>query len=132
MLKMTNEQRLLVTSLRRDGKGYGTIAKEVGLSINTVKSFCQRQKANEVQTETESVCLNCGRELVQTPGRKAKKFCCDECRTAWWNSHLDLVQRKAVYEYTCPTCGKKFSVYGDAKRKYCSHGCYIKDRFGDG
>ena len=128
---MTNEQKLLVTSLRRDGKGYGTIAKEMGLSINTVKSFCKRQKTITVETETKSECLNCGKELMQIPGRKARKFCCDECRMLWWNSHLELVQRKAVYEYICPTCGKKFSVYGDAKRKYCSHACYIKDRFGN-
>ena len=35
----------------------------------------------------------------------------------------------ATYKYTCPYCGKKFTPYGNKKRKYCSHNCYIKDRF---
>ena len=34
----------------------------------------------------------------------------------------------------CPHCGKEFHIYGDRRRKYCSHECYIADRFkgGDG
>ena len=50
--------------------------------------------------------------------------------TRWWNSHLDLVKRKAIYHFTCPTCGREFTAYGNAHRKYCSHSCYIEDRFG--
>ncbi|RXM53885.1 RNA polymerase subunit sigma-70, partial [Clostridium tetani] len=26
-------------------------------------------------------------------------------------------------------CGKEFSAYGNKNRKYCSHNCYIRDRF---
>ena len=32
----------------------------------------------------------------------------------------------------CPVCKKTFTVYGNANRKYCSHECYIEDRFGGG
>ena len=34
----------------------------------------------------------------------------------------------------CARCGKPFTAYGNAGRKYCSHSCYIADRFkgGDG
>ena len=32
----------------------------------------------------------------------------------------------------CPICGKTFMSHKNAKRKYCSHECYIKDRFGGG
>lgn len=32
----------------------------------------------------------------------------------------------------CPVCKKPFTVYGNANRKYCSHECYIEDRFGGG
>ena len=35
------------------------------------------------------------------------------------------MKRKAVYTYTCPACGKKFTVYGNSHRKFCSHACYI-------
>ena len=48
----------------------------------------------------------------------------------WWNSHLHLVKRKAMYDFVCPTCGKSFSAYGNRNRKYCSHECYIEARFG--
>jgi len=65
-------------------------------------------------------------------GRKHKRFCSDLCRNRWWNSHLDLVKRKAHYEYVCPACKTAFSVYGNANRKYCSHACYIRARFGKG
>jgi len=67
---------------------------------------------------------------MQTEGRKEKKFCSDRCRNKWWNSHLSEVKRKAMYEYTCPNCKKTFMAYGNRNRKYCSHECYINDRFG--
>lgn len=47
-----------------------------------------------------------------------------------YNSNLDKVNRKANYEFICPHCKKLFSAYGNKKRKYCSHACYIEDRFG--
>jgi hypothetical protein len=34
-----------------------------------------------------------------------------------------------LYHFTCIACGKRFSAYGKADRKYCSHECYINDRF---
>lgn len=63
-----------------------------------------------------------------------EKFCSDNCRTAWWNAHPEKVNRRAVYHFTCAHCGKPFTAYGNAKRKYCSHACYIADRYkgGDG
>ena len=35
---MTDNQKEMVLALRRNGMGYGTIAGEVGISVNTVKS----------------------------------------------------------------------------------------------
>ena len=43
---------------------------------------------------------------------------------------MTMVKRKAIYEYTCPTCGSAFTAYGNSHRKYCCHECYIADRFG--
>jgi len=82
------------------------------------------------EADTEKTCLNCGKPVMQTPGRKEKKFCCDHCRNVWWNSHLSLVKRRAMYEFVCPGCGKTFYAYGNRNRKYCSHECYVQDRFG--
>lgn len=127
---MTTEQKQQIIYLRRDGVGYGHIAKEVGISINTVKSFCRR---NGMASKPDgSVCENCGKPIAQNPGRKRKRFCSSACRNAWWNSHLYLVKHKANYVITCQNCGKTFTVYGDSKRKYCSHACYIAHRFGGG
>lgn len=77
-------------------------------------------------------CPCCGVKVAQNPGRKAKRFCSDKCRNKWWNSRLDQVERKAHYEFVCAYCKKPFTAYGNAGRKYCSHECYIKDRFGGG
>ena len=125
---MTEEQKLKLILLRRNGDGYGQIATALGISINTVKSFCRRHGlAAEVKG---SVCEQCGKAVFQNPGRKRKRFCCDACRNRWWNSHLELVKRKAMYTFTCPGCGKEFSIYGNSHRKFCCHECYIAYRFG--
>ena len=121
---MTDEQKLMIETYRRKGVGYKQIAKELEMSPNSVKSYCRRNKlGNEdlKKDDGEFSCEQCGKIIQQIKGRKRKCFCSDKCRNQWWNSHLDQVNRKAVYEYECPVCGKAFSVYGNAKRKYCSH-----------
>lgn len=121
-------QKQQIIALRRAGAGYGRIAMQLQISINTVKSFCRR---HSLAARTDgAVCEQCGKPVVQNPGRKRKRFCCDGCRNKWWNTHLELVKRKTVYTFTCPNCGKKFSVYGNSHRKFCSHACYISYRFG--
>ena len=128
---MTEEQKNDIRKLREDGFGYKLIAKELGISSNSVKSFCRRNELFESKDQTLSaLCEQCGKELVNIPKKKKKRFCSDTCRQAWWNSHLNLVKRKAVYAYICPVCQREFSVYGNAKRKYCSHQCYVAGRFG--
>lgn len=140
---MTNEQKSKITRLRTDGYGYMKIAQMLGVSENTVKSYCRRN--NLIGRATEALpraqvsskdgihlCLSCGVSVKQNQGRKAKKFCSDKCRMKWWNNNLDKVKRKAIYEYICPHCGKPFTVYGNSHRKYCCHECYVADRFGGG
>jgi hypothetical protein len=51
---------------------------------------------------------------------------------AWWNSHRDKVNHRIVRKLECPCCHETFIVYGNGQRKYCSHTCYVKDRFGGG
>ena len=128
---MTDDEKKQITILRRDGMGYGKIAQKTGVSVNTVKSFCRRNNLT-VSTGEKSVCECCGKQIEQTPGQKRKRFCSDSCRNKWWNGHLDLVKRKAVYTFTCPNCGKVFKAYGNSQRKFCCHACYIEYRFGGG
>ena len=137
---MTDIQRAQVIKLRTAGNSYGSIARTVGISLNTVKSFCRRNNITEnadapvpvILTGEITLCENCGLEIRQIAKRKKKRFCCDKCRNEWWNKNLDKVQRKTVYGFKCSHCGKAFSIYGDSRRKYCSHECYIADRFGGG
>lgn len=134
---MTDTQRKQIRNLRAAGLGYKKIAEQMELSENTVKTFCRRNGlggaiALQGECMDKHLCLCCGVEVMQNPGRKAKKFCSDKCRNKWWNAHLDKVNRKAMYEYECPHCKKDFTAYGNANRKYCSHECYIADRFGGG
>lgn len=136
---MTNEQRAAIAEYRRNGYGYKKISRLTGVCESTVKTFCRRNSldgnAGEISNDekaetTEKACLCCGKPVTQHYGRKEKKFCSDVCRNKWWNSHLHLVKRKAMYDFVCPTCGKHFYAYGNRNRKYCSHECYIEDRFG--
>lgn len=133
---MDDRQRQQIRELREEGYGYRRIAQELGISENTIKTYCRRHglggvAKNQVSTDgKEKYCLNCRKVLEQMPGRKPKKFCSDRCRMRWWNSHLDQVKRKANYSFVCPVCKKQFTVYGNANRKYCSHARYIKARFG--
>ncbi len=125
---MTNEQKEQILNYKGQGMGYKKISQLMGMSENTIKSFCKRSR----QEVTGGICPSCGRAIETLPGRKAKKFCSDKCRMRWWNANLDRVQRKANYDFVCACCKKPFTAYGNAHRKYCSRGCYIEDRFGGG
>lgn len=133
---MTDEQKRRIAILREQGIGYSKIAQVLSMSENTVKTYCRRNglAGNRSEKKRDDIvfCKCCGIPVEQTSGRKKKMFCSDHCRNKWWNSHLDQVNRKAVYEYTCAYCKKPFMAYGNSKRKYCCHKCFVEDRFGGG
>ena len=120
-----------ILRMRQAGISYGKIADVLAVSINTVKSYCRRNniKPLDKPTVAQGICLNCGKTIIQHAKVKKRKFCCLECKTLWWNSHPEEVNRKANYELYCNSCGKKFISYGNKNRKYCSHECYINARF---
>ena len=134
---MDGFQKEQIKNLRGQGLSYAEIARQVNVSRDAVISFCRRNGLQEikkpisvVENDTADVCRECRKPLVQVDGMKRRVFCSKECRTKWWKEHPDRLNRKAVYQFTCPHCGKPFSAYGNSKRKYCSHVCYISDRFG--
>ena len=135
---MTDLQKEQIISLREQGYGYATVAGAVGLKKDTVVAFCRKHGLTGTKAENDRIaldadfCPQCGTLLKQTPGRKRVKFCSDKCRIAWWNSHPEKVNRKATYSFTCAHCGVPFTAYGNSTRKYCSHSCYIADRFKGG
>lgn len=132
---MDGLQKEQIRRLRLDGLSYGEISKRVDVSRDAVISFCRRNGLQKIKKNTEIIpsadgCRECGKHLVQIEGMKRRVFCSKECRVKWWKEHPEQLNRKAVYQFTCPHCGKPFSAYGNSKRKYCSHSCYIADRFG--
>ncbi|MCP1638570.1 DNA invertase Pin-like site-specific DNA recombinase [Streptococcus gallinaceus] len=90
--------------------------------------YCTKKVKWEVKVERKEIayCESCKKEMQQNPRGKLKRFCCAKCRNKWWNKNLDKVNRKAYYEYICKNCQKEFVVYGNSKRKFCSHECYQK------
>lgn len=130
---MTNLQKEKIRQLRGDGFSYSKIATTLGISENTVKSFCRRNDLSGVgrvkATQADGVfCCQCGMQLTHTVGAKQKRFCSDNCRMSWWNTHPEAVSRKAIYSFTCLHCGDVFKSYGNKERKYCSSACYGKSK----
>ena len=126
---MTNMQKQRIEYLRGKAESYTAIADTLGVSENTIKSYCRRNGlgAGYIEKQTMAnegeICAHCGKPLMHRPGSKKKRFCSDQCRMAWWARHPEAVKRKAVYHFVCPVCGAEFEAYGNAKRKYCSRAC---------
>lgn len=133
--QVNQEQKEHITVLRSKGISFGRIAKELGLSINTVKSFCRRNQsggivvAQPVQEISDPIlCRQCGKRLNQLPGHRPRKFCSEVCKRSWWAIHPEQSQKKAWHNADCNYCGKGFLYYGNRTRKYCSLICYREHR----
>lgn len=125
---MTELQKRQIKTLRTGGKGCSEIAKLVGLSVASVKMYCSRYGIKAPEKKQVTHCLNCGTALTLSEKGRKRLFCSDRCRVTYWRKNEAAA---ALHERTCAGCGKKFLTY-DVKRKYCSHECYIRDRFGKG
>lgn len=140
---MTDLQAAQIRELRVQGAGYRSIASVVGLSRDIVRNYCKSHGLDGYATaltvnmkermHNGYACQFCGKELQQPLTGRKRKFCSEKCRRDWWKVHSDQIQRKptAYYESTCVYCGKLFTAYGNNSRKYCSHACYVSDRFGE-
>ena len=124
---MTKEQKTLILYYREQHMTYRQIGEKLGLSPDTVKTFCRRNTPREDRTEASasSQCRNCGAPVHPVPGRRERLFCSPACRTAYWRKH-NLLGKDPRY---CAGCGALLTG-GSASRKYCSHACYIRHRFG--
>ena len=134
---MTDEQKKSIAKLRSTVISYAKIGKTLGISGDTVKSYCRRNPItlmgnSPAADTTPFFCRECGSPLTQEEKQKPRMFCSRACREKWWHSHPEKLNKKAVYDFKCAGCGKLFSSYGNSHRKYCSHGCYINARFKGG
>lgn len=129
---MTETDRNKILILREQHKSYKTISDELGVPINTVKSYISRKmrklKASEAEQNGFSEykkCKQCGILMHQTEHCKGKKFCSDRCRIIWWNANRDLALRASAHQQICTVCGSTFFTYHG---QYCSRACYGKAR----
>lgn len=126
---MKNQQKQAAERLREENHTYKEIAAVLGLSESCIKSYFRKRKApgTDPDQRPESAgtgfCEECGAPVEYIPHHKKKRFCSYECRMKWWKEHPEAGHRKAFYTYTCACCGKKFTAYGNANRKYCSVAC---------
>lgn len=139
---MTTEQKQQIYELRLQGLGYKAIGALLGLSRDSVRGYCKRNGLDgyvevvelnaQISKKNNVLCSQCGVSIQQKIKGRQRKFCSDECRRKWWNDNPERRTKRetAFYNFECEYCGKKFTAYGNAKRKYCSHRCYIIDRFG--
>lgn len=78
---------------------YSQISQKLGISESTIKTYCRRHGLGSTEVKVTpgkaKNCICCGIPVMQTSGRKEKKFCSDKCRMQWWNSNLEKVSRKA-------------------------------------
>jgi len=121
---MTDNQKSLIDKMRIDGCSYVNIAKIIGVSENTVKSYCRRQKMTGCKEET-ACCAECGKPIDKSK-RGNRRFCSDACRTKWWNEHPKV---EMLYKANCACCGQEILMRRQSERKYCSHRCYITARY---
>jgi endogenous inhibitor of DNA gyrase (YacG/DUF329 family) len=76
----------------------------------------------------DRMCRQCGVTLIQPLKTKTRIFCGAKCGSAWRYRHRNDQAGKNT-AIICARCGKSFFAYGSNHRKYCSHPCYMKDRF---
>jgi endogenous inhibitor of DNA gyrase (YacG/DUF329 family) len=138
---MTDYEKEKIRELRLKGIGYKGIAALLGLSRDSIRSFCKRNNLDgascvvslniEEKIKKNLLCVCCEKPIKQKYQGRNRRFCSEECRRKWWRENQSERNKSedATYKYTCLHCGKEFTVYGNKKRKYCSHNCYIKDRF---
>lgn len=141
---MTTDQKKEVQKMREEGQSYKQIALALGISKNTIKSFCRRNgfttcknstfinNLSKGEKEIYAECKNCGKPLKHGTKGQPPKFCSEECRRNWWKNNENQLVKKAYYTIICAGCGKMFISYGNKSRKYCSHACYINGRFRKG
>ena len=115
-----------VLELKNKSYSYKAISEKLGIPISTAKTYLRRENIS-----INFKCKFCGADLVNVQGKKAKKFCNDKCRMAWWYQHQNMMNKKSTYEVVCKCCKKKFTFYGYKNRKYCSRECYLRDKYGE-
>ena len=122
---MTQSDKNKIMLLKKRGMTYNEISAVTGINANSIASFLRRSKMPKTET-TEGICKFCAKEI----SGRGRIFCSSVCKNAWWNLHRNEKSGSASHTSVCLACGKEMSVYGNPNKKFCSHDCYIRHRFG--
>ena len=85
---LTDNQKEQIADLRRSGLIYNKIASKMSLTQGQVRSYCLSRASRQETNGNKEFCKTCGKVLVHTPGYRKKIFCCDGCRSDWWNRSI--------------------------------------------
>ena len=121
MNPLTAEQKSRIHELKREGIGYKNIAKQLCLSVSTVKSFLLRHPIDSV-----SYCRCCGVQIEQKDKRK-RLFCSKKCKDKYWSIKV-IKSPEYLKEFSCLECGRSFFDHPSRIRKYCSRLCFQKSK----
>ena len=132
---VTNEQRMIVSALRAQGMGYGAIARKVGISENTVKSFCRRNAQKEDKPVTgagEHRCCAVGRRSPSKLAGKKRSSALTSAETSGGMPISIKLTAGRSGRSSVQTAAGPFRFTGAPRESTASHACYIQHRFGGG
>ena len=127
---LSQEQKESIRNHVATGRGYREIADVEYLSRNSVKEYidellamkwCPKDDSDLEFIDTQQ-CGWCGKIGNHNKTGRPKRFCCDNCRRAYNKLYHSSIKQRCVY------CGKNFEAQNN-KQRFCSHDCYIKNRF---
>ena len=140
--------------MAKDGSGRGGARPGAGRKPKALTEKISEGKTAEVlmePTELEGVDVPPVKDFLKSPQKSGRELVAEEVFNetyAWLKARgcEKLVTVQMVEQYAMSVsrwiqceeivsstgCGKPFTVYGNSKRKYCSHECYIRNRFKGG
>ena len=112
---MTHDEKKQIAALRGRGVSYTDIASQLGLSRDTVKSYCRRNSivVSEQTASSETDCCEfCGKHLSQTQGKKKKRFCSRECCLNCGIATRTVCQKRLCMSSSVPAAVRTLRLMG--------------------
>lgn len=114
---MSNDIKQVIKEMRLQNMGYKLIAKNLGISRDTVRYYCKRLELEGTRGRVDEKkfvsCKTCGKGIEK---RKHRVYCSTECKR-------DKPRAKPkMYTNICARCNEKFETLNKTK-KYCDKDC---------
>jgi len=123
-MKLKDEVKYEIRTLRIKGLSYRQVAAETGLTRDCVRNYCKSIGLDGLGSELPSVlsCKFCGKPIDRKATGRIPVYCSVECKREWYQAN------PIMYEHSCYYCGKKFTSNAFVA-KFCSHMCFERSRF---